>query len=104
MPDDVRSALPARLTGSCLTHPEGSRSHRSYPADVLAGTDPLDGKPLLARYDVRAATGTLGRSALAARRGQGLWRWRELLPVRDDACRTSLGEGETPMLEARRLG
>ncbi len=33
-----------------------------------------------------------------------MWRWHELLPVRDAANRISLGEGDTPLLRAPRLG
>ena len=47
---------------------------------------------------------TLDREALAARRGGGLWRWRELLPVRRWANVATLGEGGCPLLPAPRLG
>lgn len=33
-----------------------------------------------------------------------IWRWRELLPIQDPAAIVSLGEGYTPLIEARRLG
>lgn len=33
-----------------------------------------------------------------------IWKWRELLPIQDPAAIVSLGEGYTPLLEARRLG
>src|ERR1051326_9016546 len=39
----------------------------------------------------------------ASRRGD-LWRYREVLPVDDDANIVSLGEGWTPLLHAPRLG
>lgn len=38
------------------------------------------------------------------RRPQTMWRYRELLPLRDDAHRLSLGEGGTPLLRAVHLG
>jgi len=66
------------------------------------------GKPLFARYDleaIRAAGFT--REAVAPRRAD-LWRYAEVLPVRDPAARLMLGEGWTPLLSAprtaRRLG
>ena len=37
------------------------------------------------------------------RRPQTMWRYRELLPLRDDAHRLSLGEGGTPLLRASNL-
>jgi threonine synthase len=33
-----------------------------------------------------------------------MWRWKELLPVLDDDYMLTLGEGDTPLLPARRLG
>ena len=89
---------------SALTHLEGSASGETYDADQLIGLDPADGRPLLARYDLERAAATLTREALAARRAGGLWRWAELLPVRDPAHRIHLGEGATPLLPAPRLG
>lgn len=35
---------------------------------------------------------------------RGLWRYSELLPVRQDNCKISLGEGSTPMLKCISLG
>ena len=58
--------------------------------------------PLLARYDLARAAAELDREALS-RRPRGMWRWRELLPVRDPANEVSLGEGDTPLLPAPRL-
>ncbi|HEX7972925.1 MAG TPA: threonine synthase [Anaerolineales bacterium] len=59
--------------------------------------------PLLARYDLRALRDRLLPGALQDR-PRGLWRWAELLPVRDPAFRITLGEGDTPLLRAPRLG
>jgi threonine synthase len=55
------------------------------------------------RYDLGKAGRTLTRKSLAARRGDQ-WRYREVLPVEDDANIVSLGEGWTPLLPAARLG
>jgi threonine synthase len=57
---------------------------------------------LEARYDYAA----LGRSLPLdlARRPKDLWRYRELLPVRDPANVVSLGEGYTPLVSAANLG
>lgn len=58
------------------------------------------GKPLLARYDLRRAAGTLTLAALADR-PRNLWRYAEVLP---DDPPVSLGEGLTPLVHAKRLG
>jgi len=87
---------------SALSHLDGSLSGRRYDADALQQTDPEDGRTLLARYDLPAARRTLSHESIARQRG--LWRWSELLPVRDARCIVTLGEGGTPLLWARRLG
>src|SRR5688500_9391933 len=89
---------------STLTHLEGALSGERYPADDVMGLDPADGRPLLARYDVEKASRTLTAESLARRRTGGLWRWVELLPVRDQNHVVYLGEGGTPLLAQPRLG
>jgi threonine synthase len=91
-------------TGSTLSHLEGALSGESYRADELIGLDPVDGRPLLARYDIEKAARTLAERSLAERRTGGLWRWAELLPVRDRSNVLYLGEGDTPLLPQPRLG
>jgi threonine synthase len=63
------------------------------------------GKPLFAIYDLGAARklDCLNQSSLQ-RREKSLWRWRELLPLPEDAEPVSLGEGGTPLLKSKRVG
>ena len=61
------------------------------------------GSPLLVRYDLKQAKATLAKPALRGRVAS-LWRYRELLPLQDDANLVSLGEGYTPLLDANSLG
>ena len=97
-----------RRTGSALSHLEGALSGKTYPADELVRLDPADDRPLLARYDLELAARTLGKESLARRsalRGSaGMWRWAELLPVRERQNIFYLGEGDTPLLPQVRLG
>lgn len=60
------------------------------------------GSPLLVRYDLKKAATALSTATLQ-RRAPTLWRYRELLPLEDDANLVSLGEGFTPLLEAKNL-
>jgi threonine synthase len=90
-------------TGSTLASLQGGLSERTYPADQLIGVDPLDGKPLLARYDLVTARKVITAGNLAGRRAAGLWRWRELLPVRRWEFVTYMGEGSTPLQRSRNL-
>ena len=91
-------------TGSTLTHLEGALSGETYSANELMNLDPADDRPLLARYDLERAARTLTAESLAKRRMGGLWRWAELLPVRDRNRIIHLGEGDTPLLPQGRLG
>ena len=60
------------------------------------------GSPLLVRYDLKKAFANFSISSLQGR-VSSLWRYRELLPLRDDANLVSLGEGFTPLLPAKSL-
>ena len=88
---------------SALTHLQCSACGREHDADRLQTLCPDCGKVLFARYDLARAARTLTRETVAAR-PRGMWRWRELLPVRDAQNIISLGEGDTPLLPAPRLG
>src|SRR4030095_15902728 len=58
------------------------------------------GSPLLVRYDLEKAKKDFAPSSLAGRVAS-LWRYRELLPLKDNANQISLGEGYTPLLDAK---
>lgn len=88
---------------SCLSHLQCGWCDATYPADNLINLCEACGKPLLARYDLEAARATFPREALVGRPAT-LWRYAEMLPVRDPAYRLSLGEGYTPLLKTRHLG
>ena len=60
------------------------------------------GSPWLVRFPGRYPAAA--RGALPARPGQGMWRYRELLPLKDGEQPVTLGEGGTPLLRAPRLG
>ena len=81
---------------SCLSHLECSRTGAHYDADQVQGVSDV-GAPLLARYDLDEARGSVTREDIATR-PPDLWRYHEVLPVRDPAHVTTLGEGMTPML------
>ena len=61
------------------------------------------GSPLLVRYDIKAAKTAFAKSDLVGRVAS-LWRYRELLPLQSHTNLISLGEGYTPLLEAKKLG
>ncbi len=88
---------------SLFSYLECTACAAQFDADTLHTTCLACGKVLFARYDLAAAGRTLS-PAVVRRRPRGLWRWHELLPVRDPAHIVSLGEGDTPLLPARGLG
>ena len=91
---------------SYLSHLECPKCAATHDADALQNLCPC-GSPLLVRYDLDAVRGALKPADLAGRPST-LWRYFELLPVRDPANVISLGEGMTPLwrtaLAGRRAG
>ena len=71
--------------------------------DRLVNLCPACGGLLEVQYDLDALEPGLPERA-AAGRGQGMWRWRELLPLPVGAEEISLGEGDSPLLRMSALG
>ena len=87
---------------SFLDHLICSRCQRTHSADAPHNLCSCGG-PLLAVYDLDGVKRQLHPHDLRTRPAS-LWRYRELLPVRDPTHIVSLGEGWTPLLPAPRLG
>jgi threonine synthase len=88
---------------SFATHLECSRGGEDFQIDTLQQTCIIDGGPLLVRYDLERVHESMQREELA-RRPATLWRYRELLPIDDPAHIVTLGEPNTPLLDAHRIG
>ena len=86
-----------------LSHLECSQCGQRFEPNRLWNLCPVCDKPLLARYDLAAARQDLDHDAISTR-GSNMWRYRELLPVRDASHIFCLGEGCTPLYQAKRLG
>jgi len=86
-----------------VTHLECAACGLHHEARRLLNLCLQCGKPLLVRYDLKAAAISLTKDSLKSR-GCDLWRYREVLPVENDENVVSLGEGFTPLLHAGRLG
>ncbi|HEV2342191.1 MAG TPA: threonine synthase [Candidatus Acidoferrales bacterium] len=84
---------------STITHLECSRCKKAHPHAKLLNLCDCGG-PLLARYDLKAASRTLTREALRGR-AKNMWRYAEVLPSNNPV---TLGEGMTPLLHAKRMG
>ena len=88
---------------SYLTHLECTSCRTTFSSDEPHRTCLECGKVLYPRYDLKAARVGFGRAALRGRRAD-MWRYFELMPVKDEANIVSLGEGFTPIFRADRLG
>src|SRR5262245_58479427 len=86
-----------------VTHLSCSQCSEQYEPGKLYNLCHKCNKPLLVHYDLARAAMTLLRASLAAR-GANLWRYREVLPVDQEENLTTLGEGWTPLVHAKRLG
>jgi threonine synthase len=78
---------------------ECSECRKSFDANVEQHLCSC-GKPLLARYDLKAAARTLSLRSLS-NRPPTLWRYREVLPPGEPV---TLGEGMTALIHVTRLG
>ncbi len=82
------------------THLECTGTGEEIDSEQLVGLS-RSGKPLFARYDLDALRDRFTMDEVATRRPD-LWRYAEVLPVRDPKARLALGEGFTPMIDAPR--
>ena len=87
---------------SVISHLECARCAKQYEAGRVHNLCAC-GSPLWVRYDLRRLDAARWREQLATR-PPTLWRYREVLPAKDESSVVSLGEGCTPVLHARRLG
>lgn len=85
-----------------ITHLECANCKKNHEARTLQNLCIECGKPLLVYYDLEEAGKSLTKDSLRNREAS-LWRYKEVLPVDDEANIVSLGEGWTPILRADNL-
>ena len=91
------------MSDGFLSHLECALCGQQYDADRLWNLCTECGRPLLCRYNLEAAREVVGTGSFGEREPT-MWRYRELLPLRDDLHKLTLGEGWTPLVHATRLG
>jgi len=84
-----------------VTHLECGMEGDLYEADQIHELSKA-GKPLVVRYDLDALAKSVSKEDLS-QRPEGLWRYREFLPVRKVENIVSLGEIATPLIHVPRL-
>jgi threonine synthase len=85
---------------SFLSHLECSNCGLRHGAEQLQTVCTACGKVLFARYDLDGVRAAVTPEAFAGRRWD-MWRYAELLPIRDQNNVVSLGEGLTPLVRVR---
>jgi threonine synthase len=85
---------------SYLTHLECTACGLRHDADRLQTVCTACGKVLFARYDLASVREAVKPKDFASRRWD-MWRYAELLPVREQRNVVSLGEGLTPLVHVR---
>jgi len=88
---------------SYVTHLECSKCGERHEADQIQTVCRKCSKPLFARYDLEKVREAMTKRELVGR-VSSMWRYFELMPVRERRNIVSLGEGWTPLTEASRLG
>ncbi|HEY9342722.1 MAG TPA: threonine synthase [Hanamia sp.] len=85
-------------TQSLLTRLECSECGKIYDPHELQTFASCCNKPLLVNYDLENAPS----KSILKNRPLNMWRYRELLPLLDDAYKVTLGEGFTPILKVEK--
>jgi threonine synthase len=88
---------------SHVTHLECSKCGERHEADQIQTVCRKCGKPLVVRYDLEKVKEAMTKRELVGR-VSSMWRYFELMPVRERGNIVSLGEGWTPLTKASRLG
>ena len=81
---------------------ECTHCHAHHEPEQPLRLSPCCDKPLYARYDLAALRPHFQPAQLIGREPT-MWRYHEVLPVRDARYRVSLGEGFTPLIDTPRL-
>jgi threonine synthase len=93
--------LPSK---SSLTHLECTNCGTVHNADVLNTVCTECGNVLYPRYDLELVKETLTKSQISNRNRYNIWRFHELMPVKQEKFRITLGEGWTPVIHLKNLG
>ena len=88
---------------SFLTDLTCSNCNKSFSAEEVQTFCPSCNAPLISNYDLSAVREHIDRDEITKRK-KGMWRWHELLPVREPENMVTLGEGDAATLHLPRVG
>ncbi len=89
-------------TASTVTELYCSKCSKRYDINTVMTLCPCGG-PILVDYDYQAAARAIDKEDISPR-PNSMWKYREILPVMNDANIVSLGEGGTPLLPSVAVG
>lgn len=89
-------------TNTTITELKCSKCDKTFSIDSVQTLCPCGG-PILVDYDYPEAARRLTREMLVER-APSMWRYREVLPVKDSANIVTFDEGFTPLLPSVRIG
>ncbi|WP_080873099.1 threonine synthase [Oceanobacillus timonensis] len=87
---------------SYVSHLSCSKTSKKYDVNTVQNLSD-EGSPLLVEYDLESLRKEWKKSDLIGRENN-LWRYHELLPVKDEQNVVSMGEGMTPIIEMPAIG
>ena len=91
------------MTFSHLSYLKCSGCGKAYSSQEVHTYCPDCQSPLLSVYDLKQVGSQTDRDEISRRR-RGMWRWHELLPIKDPENIVFLGEGDTALLRVPNLG
>ena len=97
------SSSSDQSTTSYISNLDCSGCGEKYSPDEIQTFCPNCQSPLLARYDLDTIRILVDRDEIRRRPGR-MWRWHELLPVKEPQNFVYLGEGDTALLQVPTLG
>ena len=89
---------------SLITELECTNCGKKYQENKINTLCDSCGKVLYARYDLEQAKETLTKEAIQKRKVYNIWRWHEIMPVKEEKHRITLGEGWTPLVRVDNFG
>jgi threonine synthase len=89
---------------SCITNLTCTSCGKQFSADEKNGLCTSCGKVLYPKYDLESAKESLSKSSIEQRKTFNIWRLHEIMPVKNDKFRITLGEGWTPIVKLNNFG
>ena len=89
---------------SCIENLTCTNCGKQFNADEKNGLCTSCGKVLYPKYDLESAKETLSKPNIQQRKTYNIWRLHEIMPVKNDNFRISLGEGWTPIIKLNNFG